>query len=99
MDILFATRKADGVEVVVKTRKRNVSFANQNEEREWRMTMEYQMNMPKVPQICQIEEVFMTSSMYYVVMEKVEGQDLSEIFTKNESFSELQARGIIRQVL
>uniref|UniRef100_A0A7S0B5N5 Protein kinase domain-containing protein n=1 Tax=Pyrodinium bahamense TaxID=73915 RepID=A0A7S0B5N5_9DINO len=98
MQVLFATRLADGVEVVIKTRKKSKSFKSGTEEREWRSTTEVQLNMPKIETICEFLEVIETKDYYYVIMEKVEGQDLFEHMCQ-EQLSQVDAREIVRQVL
>jgi hypothetical protein len=78
MEVRFATRKSDGMKVVVKTRDRKKSFKDNYEEREWRCTTEIQLRMPKSETLCGYLGVYCTDRMYYIVMEKVEGQDLFE---------------------
>lgn len=97
MDIIYATRLADNVGVVMKTRKRD-SFKSQAQELEWRTTTEYQLNMPKIGTLCQFFEVLVTRKMYYVVMEKVEGRDLFEQMAR-ERPSQVESREIVRQIL
>jgi serine/threonine protein kinase len=98
MDVIFATRLKDNVEVVIKTRIKKESFKTSAEEREWRITTEYQLNMPKVDTLCQFHEVLETKIKYYVVMEKVEGQDLFEQMAK-EKITHVESRDIIYQIL
>jgi serine/threonine protein kinase len=98
MEVRFATRVADGVEVVIKTRMRPESFKNAADEREWRSTTECQLNMPKVETMCQYFEILETPQCYYVVMEKVEGKDLFEQMAESR-LSHLDAREIVKQIL
>lgn len=98
MQVLFARRNADNVEVVVKLRDRSCSFKGGSEEREWRTTTECQLNMPKIESMCQYYEVIETKENYYVVMEKVEGMDLFEQMAA-ERVSQVDAREIVRQIL
>jgi len=99
MQVLFATRLADDVEVVIKLREKASSFSkSDSSEREWRNTTEVQLNMPKTETMCQFLEVLETNDMYYVVMEKVEGQDLFEQMV-NEEIKQVDAREILRQIL
>lgn len=97
MEIIYATRLVDNVQVVIKTRKRD-SFKSQQQELEWRTTTEYQLNMPKIVTLCQFFEVLVTRKMYYVIMEKVEGRDLFEQMAR-ERPSQVEAREIVRQIL
>merc|ERR1719343_2015663 len=100
MDVIFATRSSDGLEVVIKTRKRSNSFKSLSEEREWRVTTEYQLNMPVVDTLCQLYEVLETPDYYYVIMEKVAGQDLfEEMASSSRKISHVDSREIVRQIL
>jgi len=98
MHVLFATRLADGEEVVVKVREKSRSFKSATEEREWRCTTECQLNMPKVDTICEFIEVLETREHYYVIMEKVEGKDLFEQMCADH-IRQVDAREIVRQIL
>eukprot|EP00928_Gymnodinium_smaydae_P048511 TRINITY_DN3243_c0_g1_i1.p1 TRINITY_DN3243_c0_g1~~TRINITY_DN3243_c0_g1_i1.p1 ORF type:complete len:365 (-),score=81.10 TRINITY_DN3243_c0_g1_i1:279-1373(-) len=98
MDVLFAKRIQDGMEVVIKVRDRSKSFKRSAEEREWRSTTECQLNMPGMPTMCQFIEIIETKQNYYVVMEKVEGKDLFETMAQDHITME-NAREIIWQVL
>jgi len=98
MDVLFATRLSDGLQCVVKTRKKGESFKTPQDEREWRSTTEVQMSMPKIENMCQLYEVLETPMRYVVVMEKVEGKDLYE-HMEEKVLKHLDAREVIRQVL
>lgn len=98
MDVIFAKRLEDGETVVIKTRKRSNSFKNQSEEREWRMTTEYQLNMPVIESLCQFIEVLETREYYYVIMEKVAGQDLFEEMA-SKKMSHMDAREIVKQII
>eukprot|EP00928_Gymnodinium_smaydae_P048512 TRINITY_DN3243_c0_g1_i2.p1 TRINITY_DN3243_c0_g1~~TRINITY_DN3243_c0_g1_i2.p1 ORF type:complete len:375 (-),score=66.42 TRINITY_DN3243_c0_g1_i2:57-1181(-) len=98
MRVLFATRVADGMEVVIKVRERSKSFGSPGSEREWCATTEVQMNIPKTDTMCQFLDVVRTPTNYYVVMEKVEGQDLFEQMNK-ERIRHADAREIVFQIL
>lgn len=98
MEVLYATRYADGETVVVKTRDRQSSFRNLRDEAEWRATTEYQLNIPAVDTLCQYYEVLETREMYYVFMERVEGTDLFEVVLHN-NVSHEDSREIIGQIL
>jgi serine/threonine protein kinase len=98
MNVYFATRLADGENVVIKTRDKIKSFKSRAEEREWRCTTECQLNMPKVDTICQFLEVLETRDTYYVVMEKVDGKDLFEQMCADH-IKQVDAREIVRQIL
>jgi serine/threonine protein kinase len=98
MEVLHAVRQADGLACVIKTRRKADSFKSQQEEREWRNTTVFQLNMPRVDTLCQFYEVLETKEKYYVVMEKVEGRDLFEQMAM-EHPSHADSREIVRQVL
>lgn len=98
MEVMYATRYKDGETVVVKKRSRATSFRSQQEEREWRATTEYQLNIPPVDTLCQFYEVLETRDMYYVIMELVEGKDLFEQMV-TERISHVDAREIVWQIL
>eukprot|EP00927_Polykrikos_kofoidii_P007533 TRINITY_DN13095_c0_g2_i1.p1 TRINITY_DN13095_c0_g2~~TRINITY_DN13095_c0_g2_i1.p1 ORF type:complete len:361 (+),score=52.43 TRINITY_DN13095_c0_g2_i1:96-1178(+) len=98
MEILHAIRLSDGLACVMKSRKKADSFKTEQEEREWRHTTLFQMNMPKIPTLCQFYEVLETKEKYYVVMEKVEGRDLFEQMGL-EHPSHIDSREIARQTL
>eukprot|EP00929_Paragymnodinium_shiwhaense_P068359 TRINITY_DN34356_c0_g1_i1.p1 TRINITY_DN34356_c0_g1~~TRINITY_DN34356_c0_g1_i1.p1 ORF type:complete len:334 (-),score=74.72 TRINITY_DN34356_c0_g1_i1:391-1392(-) len=98
MDVLYATRQSDGVEVVVKRRMRHNSFKSSQEEREWRVTTEYQLNMPRTESICAFHEILETKEAYYVVMEKVGGQDLFEQMATGR-LSHAESRDVIKQII
>lgn len=98
MDVLFATRIADGLEVVIKSRERSKSFKRASDEREWRSTTEMQLRMPKIETMCEFLEVIETKDTYYVIMEKVEGKDLFEQMA-SEGVRKVAAREILYQIL
>jgi len=98
MDVIYATRLKDKTETVIKTRQKAESFKTKGEEREWRITTEYQLNMPKLASLCQFYEVLETKSTYYVIMEKVEGQDLFEQMASNK-ITHVESRDICHQIL
>eukprot|EP00928_Gymnodinium_smaydae_P049521 TRINITY_DN33246_c0_g1_i1.p1 TRINITY_DN33246_c0_g1~~TRINITY_DN33246_c0_g1_i1.p1 ORF type:complete len:345 (-),score=56.66 TRINITY_DN33246_c0_g1_i1:178-1212(-) len=98
MDVLYGTRLSDNHSVVIKTRAKPRSFKSAQEEREWRNSTTYQLNMPKVPTICELYEVLETNQKYYIVMEKVEGKDLFETMAE-EKLSPGDSREIVKQIL
>mmetsp|Transcript_92691 Transcript_92691/g.259063 ORF Transcript_92691/g.259063 Transcript_92691/m.259063 type:complete len:343 (+) Transcript_92691:112-1140(+) len=98
MDVLKAVRLSDNLPCVIKTRQRPVSFKSPHVEREWRRTTEVQLSMPPTERLCQFYEVLETEKMYYIVMEKVDGEDLFEVLGKTKPTTE-DAREIVRQTL
>lgn len=97
MDVIFATR-SDGVEVVIKTRIKTKSFKNGADERGWRTTTEFQLNMPKSDQVCELYEVLETPVRYFIVMEKVEGRDLLEEIADGR-IPHVDAREVVQDIL
>eukprot|EP00930_Biecheleria_cincta_P040818 TRINITY_DN27959_c0_g1_i1.p1 TRINITY_DN27959_c0_g1~~TRINITY_DN27959_c0_g1_i1.p1 ORF type:complete len:367 (-),score=55.94 TRINITY_DN27959_c0_g1_i1:168-1268(-) len=98
MQIASGKRKSDELEVVIKVLDKRKSFGVATEEREWLSTTEVQLNMPVTDNICQYLDVIATDSTYYVVMEKVEGQDLSEQIN-HARMSHADAREIVFQIV
>jgi len=76
MSIMFAKRVADDEDVVVKVRAKQNSFCDRTEEKEWRSSTEFMLNLPATEGIAKLYEVLEDRKGYYVVMEKVPGQDL-----------------------
>mmetsp|Transcript_90613 Transcript_90613/g.194292 ORF Transcript_90613/g.194292 Transcript_90613/m.194292 type:complete len:377 (+) Transcript_90613:168-1298(+) len=72
-ELRFATRISDGLEVVIKIRRKGFS-----QEAEWRSNAKVQLNMPASDNTCALLDIIETNRYYYVVMEKVEGRDLFE---------------------
>jgi len=99
MQVRFATRTDDGQRVVVKLRAKRGSFSSSEEEREWRVSTEFMLNLPRSMNIAEIYEVLEDDKAYYVVMEKVEGQDLFETLDSEGRLSVSDCREIIRQLL
>merc|ERR1719329_1462627 len=99
MDVLFATRKKDGLEMVIKTREKACSFTSKQEEEDWRGSTEMLMNLPASDNIARLHEVLEDDLMYYVVMEKVEGMDLFEVLQNEGGLPIGEAKAILRQLL
>jgi len=98
MDVVWATRLADNVQCVVKTRKKAESFKSATDERMWRSTTEVQLSMPKIDSLCQYFEVLETPERYLVIMEKVDGKDLYEQM-EEKRMRHVDAREVVRQTL
>jgi serine/threonine protein kinase len=99
MSIIFATRKSDKEEVVVKVRARASSFCDKGEEREWRASMEFMLNLPPTEGLAKLYEVLEDSKGYYVIMEKVPGQDLFETVTGKGLLPVGEVKEVLRQLL
>lgn len=99
MSLFFARRLSDQLGVVVKVREKQASFGKSKEkETKWRSAMTALLNIPKSEAVCELGEVIETSRNYYVVMDRIEGQDLFETATK-DYVGHAEAREIVRQVL
>jgi hypothetical protein len=99
MEVIFAKRKSDNAEMVIKTREKSSSFISKEEESDWRKSTEMILNLPKSESIAQIYEVLEDSRTYYVIMEKVHGMDLFELLNSEGRQSTLEAKVILRQLL
>jgi len=99
MSILFAKRIEDGLEVVVKVRAKANSFCDRTEEREWRYNTEFMLNLPETEGIAKLYEVLEDKKGYYVIMEKVAGQDLFETMTGKGLLPIAEVKEVMRQLL
>eukprot|EP00931_Biecheleriopsis_adriatica_P065381 TRINITY_DN39910_c0_g1_i1.p1 TRINITY_DN39910_c0_g1~~TRINITY_DN39910_c0_g1_i1.p1 ORF type:complete len:633 (-),score=136.33 TRINITY_DN39910_c0_g1_i1:52-1716(-) len=99
MAILFAERLEDGLEVVVKVRAKVNSFCDRSEEKEWRASTEFMLNLPETDGIAKLYEVLEDKKGYYVVMEKVQGQDLFETMTGKGLLPVAEVKEVLRQLL
>jgi len=100
MHMFIATRTRDDQEVVLKVRDKRKSFKNGAEEREWFHTTERQLNLPKMDKVCKLHAMMETPGRYYVVMERVRGQDLFEHAIRQGGYLQhVDARNIVRQIL
>lgn len=98
MSVLFARRRSDKMKVVVKVRDRKTSFKRQSDEEEWKATTLAQLSMPHLETVCQYYDCIVTPKAYYVVMEKVRGQDLFEQVCQ-EKMQVADAREVIYQIV
>lgn len=98
MQVVQGKRVEDELEVVIKVLDKAKSFGLPSEEREWLSTTEVHLNMPLTDTICQYFDVISTDSSYYVVMEKVEGSDLSDQINVGR-ISHADAREIVFQIV
>lgn len=101
MDVLFGTRLSDGAQVVVKTRVKKESFSTNNAEKSWRRISEMILNLPESENIAQLYEVLEDATTYYIVMEKVDGQDLYETINgeKKAGMTVEEAKEVLYQLL
>jgi len=99
MSIMFAKRVSDGEEVVVKVRAKQNSFCDRQEEKDWRSSTEFMLNLPETEGIAKLYEVLEDKKGYYVVMEKVAGQDLFETMTGKGLLPVAEVKEVLRQLL
>lgn len=98
MQVLFAKQKKTGLEVVIKVRIKKQSFKD-GEEKEWRISTQYMLNLPESHNIAKIYEVLEDVDAYYVVMEKCQGQDLFECLHGTDKLSMEEVRSVLTQIL
>jgi len=113
--VRLAKRKSDGLDVVVKRREKSIWQSKKQEEQEWRRSADMLLNLPKSDNIAQLYDVLEDEEAYYVVMEKVQGEDLFEMLHSDvrvtaddtnailyrllEAVKELHAKGCIHKDL
>eukprot|EP00930_Biecheleria_cincta_P050567 TRINITY_DN3575_c0_g1_i2.p1 TRINITY_DN3575_c0_g1~~TRINITY_DN3575_c0_g1_i2.p1 ORF type:complete len:523 (+),score=113.62 TRINITY_DN3575_c0_g1_i2:24-1571(+) len=99
MSVIFGKRLADDLEVVIKVRAKNNSFCDKAEENEWRRSTEFMMNLPETDGIAKVYEVLEDKKGYYVIMEKVHGEDLFETCTGKGLLPVAEVKEVLRQLL
>mmetsp|Transcript_64954 Transcript_64954/g.190560 ORF Transcript_64954/g.190560 Transcript_64954/m.190560 type:complete len:361 (-) Transcript_64954:23-1105(-) len=99
MKVNFATRKADGLQCVIKTRFKPNCFRTREDERSWRHNTEFLLNTPDHLAVARLYEVLEDSKAFYVVMEKVSGMDLFEFLEQEGKPSVDHAKDVMRQLL
>ncbi|CAE7244489.1 CPK1, partial [Symbiodinium necroappetens] len=75
------------------------SFCDRTEEREWRYNTEFMLNLPETEGIAKLYEVLEDKKGYYVIMEKVAGQDLFETMTGKGLLPIAEVKEVMRQLL
>eukprot|EP00931_Biecheleriopsis_adriatica_P101091 TRINITY_DN76301_c0_g1_i1.p1 TRINITY_DN76301_c0_g1~~TRINITY_DN76301_c0_g1_i1.p1 ORF type:complete len:474 (-),score=92.32 TRINITY_DN76301_c0_g1_i1:44-1465(-) len=99
MAILYAKRVEDELDVVVKVRAKVNSFCDKAEEREWKASTEFMLNLPDTEGLAKLHEVLEDKKGYYVVMEKVPGKDLFETMTGKGLLPVSEVKEVLRQLL
>jgi len=99
MSVIFGKRLADDLDVVIKVRAKANSFCDKAEEKEWRTSTEFMMNIPETEGIAKLYEVLEDRKGYYVIMEKVQGQDLFETCTGKGLLPVAEVKEVLRQLL
>lgn len=99
MQIVYAKHCETGMDVVIKIRAKHNSFADKGEEKEWRQGTEFMLNLPITDGIARIYDVYEDRKGYYVVMEKVAGQDLFETMTGSGLLPVAEVKEVLKQLL
>jgi len=99
MEIRHAMKLQDASRVVVKIRKKANSFASPQEEREWRQSAEFMLNLPTSSSIAGVYGVWEDKDAYYVVMERVGGSDLFELLDAEGMLPLGESKAILKQLL
>lgn len=98
MQVLFGKMRTTGNDVVIKVRSKRNSF-KESEEKEWRASTEFMLNLPPSGNICKLYEVLEDVDAYYVVMEKCGGQDLFESLHNDSRMSIDECKAVLGQIL
>jgi len=99
IEVRHAMKLKDGERVVIKVRSKKTSFLDAAEQQEWRINTEIMLNLPKSGCIAQLYEVLEDATNYYIVMERVEGEDLFETTDCRGRLPMSDCREIIRQLV
>lgn len=100
MEVRHAQRLSDRMIVVIKSRAKSNSFGNKAEEREWRASMEFMMELSAASaNVAKVYEVLEDAFCYYVIMEKVEGLDLFETLAREGRLPTWDCKDLLRQLL
>lgn len=102
-EVRFAERRSDGLEVVVKTRRKcndeDSSCSTPKDDADWRSAMEFLLNLPHHDGIAATLQVLEDAEAYYVVMERVAGSDLFEVLDSEGRLPVGEIREVLRQLL
>lgn len=99
MQVLYAKRRLDGEEVVVKIRHKAGSFAGRGDEQTWHGCTDALLNLSMHRGIVHVHEVLEDGDNYYVVMERVKGQDLFETMCAEGLLPHSEVKAILQQLL
>lgn len=99
MQVLRGKQKASELPVVIKVRDKKQSFKS-GEEREWRCSTEFMLNLPQSGNIAKLYEVLEDADNYYVIMEECKGQDLFECLHSTQGqLRPEEVREVLYQIL
>mmetsp|Transcript_84415 Transcript_84415/g.149326 ORF Transcript_84415/g.149326 Transcript_84415/m.149326 type:complete len:418 (+) Transcript_84415:105-1358(+) len=99
MRVRFAMRLSDGQQVVIKVRCKKTSFPTKTDQEDWCYSTELMLNLPSSNCIAQVYEVWEDFENYYIVMERVDGEDLCETLDSMGRFSIAECKEVLRQTL
>lgn len=99
MKVVFAKRLKDGQESVIKIRYKPTCFRSREDERSWRRNTEFLLNMPEYSGVARVYEVLEDDEAFYVVMEKVAGNDLFETLESEGRIQMALTKNLMRQML
>eukprot|EP00428_Durinskia_dybowskii_P023150 CAMPEP_0170248666 /NCGR_PEP_ID=MMETSP0116_2-20130129/24129_1 /TAXON_ID=400756 /ORGANISM="Durinskia baltica, Strain CSIRO CS-38" /LENGTH=423 /DNA_ID=CAMNT_0010499561 /DNA_START=12 /DNA_END=1283 /DNA_ORIENTATION=- len=99
MEIRHATAIKNGNSCVIKIRTKCNSFMSKQEEKEWRQSAEFMLNLPESSSIARMYGVYEDKEAYYVVMERVGGSDLFELLDAEGMLPLHESKAILRQLL
>lgn len=99
IQVLHAKRRLDGEEVVVKIRQKARSFAGKGDEKTWRQCTNALLNLSMHRGIVHVHEILEDSDRYYIVMERVGGQDLFETMCTEGLLPRTEVKVILQQLL
>lgn len=99
MRVVFAVRKFDSQDVVIKIRYKPACFRSREDERSWRTNTEFLLNLPESIGVAKLYDVVEDPKAFYVVMERVSGMDLFETLEAERRVPVPVVRDMMRQLL
>lgn len=99
-DIAFAQHRATGQHVVLKTLNKRSAFKDRAQEIKWRRATELIMTtLSHNNGFAAILELFEDETNYYVVMEKVVGQDIAQALNRSKQMPVENVKEVLKQLL
>jgi len=83
--VRYAKRVSDNTDVVIKVRDKRKSFRGHKDEHSWRLCTESFLMLPLFQNVARVYEVLEDTENYYIIMEKLDGNDLFEILSESRS--------------
>jgi len=81
--VRYAKRLSDNTDVVIKVRDKKKSFRGHADEHSWRECTESFLKLPLFQNVARVYEVLEDTENYYIIMEKLDGNDLFEILAES----------------